>query len=61
MTGVAGERTLGPVLGSDGRGRLVLRYVEDWSLGLDIVVLVRTMATVLRGARTRHTVAPFAA
>ena len=30
--------------------RLDLRYVEDWSLGLDIVVLFRTAATVLRGS-----------
>ena len=30
--------------------RLDLRYVEDWSLGLDILVLFRTVATVLRGS-----------
>jgi exopolysaccharide biosynthesis polyprenyl glycosylphosphotransferase len=30
--------------------RLDLRYVEDWSLGLDIVILARTMTAVLRGS-----------
>ncbi len=29
--------------------RLDLRYVEDWSLGLDLVVLAKTVMTVLRG------------
>lgn len=30
--------------------RLDLRYVEDWSLGLDVLVLLRTVATVIRGS-----------
>jgi lipopolysaccharide/colanic/teichoic acid biosynthesis glycosyltransferase len=30
---------------------LDLYYVENWSLGLDVVLLLRTVAVVLRGAR----------
>jgi lipopolysaccharide/colanic/teichoic acid biosynthesis glycosyltransferase len=30
--------------------RLDLQYVENWSLGLDITVLARTLAVVVRGS-----------
>jgi lipopolysaccharide/colanic/teichoic acid biosynthesis glycosyltransferase len=30
--------------------RLDLQYVENWSLGLDITVLARTFAVVIRGS-----------
>jgi lipopolysaccharide/colanic/teichoic acid biosynthesis glycosyltransferase len=30
--------------------RLDLRYVENWSLSLDLVILLRTMSAVARGA-----------
>ena len=29
--------------------RLDLYYVENWSLGLDLMVIIRTVLTVLRG------------
>jgi exopolysaccharide biosynthesis polyprenyl glycosylphosphotransferase len=36
-------------LGWDETVQLDLRYVEDWSLGLDLVLLARTAASVLKG------------
>jgi exopolysaccharide biosynthesis polyprenyl glycosylphosphotransferase len=36
-------------LGWDETVQLDLRYVEDWSLGLDIVLLARTVVSVLKG------------
>ena len=36
-------------LGWDETVQLDLRYVEDWSLGLDIVLLARTAVSVLKG------------
>jgi lipopolysaccharide/colanic/teichoic acid biosynthesis glycosyltransferase len=32
--------------------RLDLRYVENWSLALDVVILLRTVRSLLRGARS---------
>jgi exopolysaccharide biosynthesis polyprenyl glycosylphosphotransferase len=36
-------------LGWDESVQLDLRYVEDWSLGLDVVLLARTVVSVLKG------------
>ena len=36
-------------LGWDETVQLDLRYVEDWSIGLDVVLLARTVVSVLKG------------
>ena len=37
-------------LSFDEAVRLDLRYVENWSLSLDLVILLRTAAAVCRGS-----------
>ncbi|MGQ9459067.1 MAG: sugar transferase [Anaerolineae bacterium] len=39
----------GPVLSLEERAALELRYLEDWSLGEDLRLLLRTVPKVLRG------------